>query len=57
VKPYKFALVGVFTEQSFAGNQLAAFPNAQGSTDNQMQAIAREFNYSLQWAFIWSRRG
>jgi len=48
VKPYKFALVAVFTEQPLAGNQLAVFPNAQGLTDDQMQAIAREFNYSLQ---------
>jgi PhzF family phenazine biosynthesis protein len=46
VKPYKFALVDVFTEQPFAGNQLAVFPSAQGLTDDQMQAIAREFNYS-----------
>jgi PhzF family phenazine biosynthesis protein len=46
VKPYKFAPVDVFTEQPLAGNQLAVFPNAQGLTDDQMQAIAREFNYS-----------
>jgi len=46
VKPYKFALVDVFTEQPLAGNQLAVFPKAQGLTDDQMQAIAREFNYS-----------
>ena len=46
MKPYKFALVDVFTEQPLAGNQLAVFPNAQGLTDDQMQAIAREFNYS-----------
>lgn len=46
MKPYKFALVDVFTEQPFAGNQLAVFPSAQGLTDDQMQAIAREFNYS-----------
>jgi PhzF family phenazine biosynthesis protein len=46
VKPYKFALVDVFTERPLAGNQLAVFPNAQGLTEDQMQAIAREFNYS-----------
>ena len=46
MKPYKFALVDVFTEQPLAGNQLAVFPNAQGLTEDQMQAIAREFNYS-----------
>jgi trans-2,3-dihydro-3-hydroxyanthranilate isomerase len=39
VKPYKFALVDVFTEQPLAGNQLAVFPNAQGLTYDQMQAV------------------
>ena len=43
---YKFVLVDVFTERPLAGNQLAVLPNAQGLVDNQMQAIAREFNYS-----------
>jgi trans-2,3-dihydro-3-hydroxyanthranilate isomerase len=46
VKPYKFALVDVFTGRPLAGNQLAVFPSAQGLTDDQMQSIAREFNYS-----------
>jgi PhzF family phenazine biosynthesis protein len=43
---YKFVLVDVFTEQPLAGNQLAVVLNAQGLADSQMQAIAREFNYS-----------
>ena len=43
---YKFALVDVFTEQPFSGNQLAVVLNAHGLSDSQMQAIAREFNYS-----------
>jgi PhzF family phenazine biosynthesis protein len=43
---YKFVLVDVFTEQPFAGNQLAVLLNAEFLTDNQRQAIAQEFNYS-----------
>jgi PhzF family phenazine biosynthesis protein len=41
-----FVLVDVFTRWPFAGNQLAVIPDAQGLGDDQMQAIAREFNYS-----------
>jgi trans-2,3-dihydro-3-hydroxyanthranilate isomerase len=43
---YIFVLVDVFTERPFAGNQLAVIPNAEGLDDGQLQAIAREFNYS-----------
>src|SRR5262245_18641618 len=43
---YTFALVDVFTERPLAGNQLAVVLNAEGLEDGQVQAIAREFNYS-----------
>jgi trans-2,3-dihydro-3-hydroxyanthranilate isomerase len=43
---YAFALVDVFTEHPFAGNQLAVIFDAEGLDDGQLQAIAREFNYS-----------
>jgi len=46
MNPYTFALVDVFTERPLAGNQLAVIPNAEGLDDGQLQAIAREFNYS-----------
>ena len=36
----------VFTRQAFRGNQLAVVFDAAGLADRQMQAIAREFNYS-----------
>jgi len=36
----------VFTRQRFGGNQLAVVPDARGLTTQQMQAIAREFNYA-----------
>jgi trans-2,3-dihydro-3-hydroxyanthranilate isomerase len=43
---YSFHTVDVFAERPFGGNPLAVFPNAPGLTDVQMQAIAREFNFS-----------
>ena len=36
----------VFTDTRFGGNQLAVLPEAEGLSDEQMQQIAREFNYS-----------
>jgi trans-2,3-dihydro-3-hydroxyanthranilate isomerase len=43
---YDFVTVDVFTNQRFGGNPLAVFPDAEGLTDEQMQAIAAEFNLS-----------
>src|SRR5579883_2892231 len=43
---YEFLTVDVFTEQRFGGNPLAVFPQASGMSDQQMQAIAKEFNLS-----------
>src|ERR1700761_2003444 len=43
---YDFVTVDVFTDQRFGGNPLAVFPDADGLTDRQMQAIAAEFNLS-----------
>jgi len=43
---YDFITVDVFTKERFGGNPLAVFPNADGMTDAQMQAIAMEFNLS-----------
>jgi PhzF family phenazine biosynthesis protein len=52
---YTFALVDVFTERPLAGNQLAVILDAEGLDDGQLQAIAREFNYS-ETTFILLRR-
>ncbi|WP_413813724.1 PhzF family phenazine biosynthesis protein [Ensifer sp. LC163] len=41
-----YVTVDVFTEDRFAGNQLAVIPDARGLSDAQMQAIATEFGYS-----------
>jgi len=43
---HRFFTLDVFTDVPFAGNQLAVFPDAQGMPENQLQAIAREFNLS-----------
>lgn len=43
---YEFVTVDVFTDRRFGGNPLAVFPDARGLTDQQMQALAMEFNLS-----------
>jgi trans-2,3-dihydro-3-hydroxyanthranilate isomerase len=43
---YEFVTVDVFTDRRFGGNPLAVLPDASGLTDAEMQAVAREFNYS-----------
>ena len=43
---YRFLIVDVFTDTPLEGNQLAVFTNATGMTDAQMQAFARELNFS-----------
>ncbi|MCB9947027.1 MAG: PhzF family phenazine biosynthesis protein [Rhodospirillaceae bacterium] len=42
----RFVTADVFTDRAFGGNPLAVLPDARGLTDDRMQAIAREFNYS-----------
>ena len=43
---YEFVTLDVFTDRMFGGNPLAVLPDARGLGTEQMQAIAREFNYS-----------
>lgn len=43
---YRFYTCDVFTDTRFGGNPLAVFPDATGLSTEQMQQIAREFNYS-----------
>ena len=43
---YRYLICDVFTETRFGGNQLAVLPEAQGLSDQQMQAITREFNFA-----------
>jgi trans-2,3-dihydro-3-hydroxyanthranilate isomerase len=42
---HRFVIADVFTDRPFSGNQLAVLPDAQGLSDREMQAIAREFNF------------
>jgi len=46
VVSYEFVTLDVFTDQTFGGNPLAVLPDARGLSPEQMQSIAREFNYS-----------
>lgn len=46
MRRYRFLQLDVFTHEPFGGNQLAAFTNAAGLSDGEMQAIAREMNFS-----------
>lgn len=41
-----FVTCDVFTDRPFAGNPLLVVPDGRGLTKDQMQAIAREINYS-----------
>jgi trans-2,3-dihydro-3-hydroxyanthranilate isomerase len=41
-----FVTCDVFTDRPFTGNQLLVVPDARGLTPQQMQAVAREINYS-----------
>lgn len=46
MQQYRFLQVDVFTDQAFAGNPLAVFPEAEGLSDEVMMKIAREMNLS-----------
>lgn len=43
---YRFYVTDVFTDQRFGGNPLAVIPDAAGLSTQEMQQIAREFNFS-----------
>jgi trans-2,3-dihydro-3-hydroxyanthranilate isomerase len=44
--PFEYHIADVFTDKPFGGNQLAVLTDARGLSTEQMQAIAREFNFS-----------
>lgn len=46
MNPLNYLHYDVFTGEPLLGNQLAVFPDARGLTTEQMQAIAREINFS-----------
>lgn len=43
---YPFVQVDVFTSRALEGNQLAVFTDGHGLSDSEMQALAREMNFS-----------
>jgi trans-2,3-dihydro-3-hydroxyanthranilate isomerase len=45
-RDFEFVQVDAFTRKRLEGNPLAVFPNAEGLSDGEMQAIAREMNLS-----------
>ncbi len=54
---YRYYTCDVFSETRFGGNQLAVLPEASGLTTEQMQNIAREFNYSESTFVLPAERG
>jgi trans-2,3-dihydro-3-hydroxyanthranilate isomerase len=46
MRSFAYQTLDVFTDTRFGGNPLAVIPDARGLADREMQAIAREFNYS-----------
>jgi trans-2,3-dihydro-3-hydroxyanthranilate isomerase len=46
MRRYRFLQLDVFTDRPFGGNQLAVFLEAEGLTDEEMQSIATEMNFS-----------
>ncbi len=54
---YQYYICDVFTDTRFGGNQLAVLPKAEGLSDEQMQQIAREFNFSESTFVFPSEKG
>jgi trans-2,3-dihydro-3-hydroxyanthranilate isomerase len=52
---YRYYICDVFTETRFGGNQLAVLPQAVGLLAQQMQEVAREFNFS-ETTFVFPAR-
>ena len=54
---YRYYICDVFTDTRFGGNQLAVLPEAEGLSDDLMQKIAREFNFSESTFVLPSEKG
>ena len=46
MRTYRYVVCDVFTDTPLTGNQLGVFTDARGLESEQMQALARELNYS-----------
>jgi trans-2,3-dihydro-3-hydroxyanthranilate isomerase len=53
---YRYVVADVFTNTPLQGNQVAVFTNAQEIPERQLQALARELNYS-ETVFVFPSRG
>jgi trans-2,3-dihydro-3-hydroxyanthranilate isomerase len=47
MRSYRYFHLDVFTDRLFGGNQLAVFLDGRGLTPDEMQAIAKEMNFSV----------
>ncbi|SDL10178.1 trans-2,3-dihydro-3-hydroxyanthranilate isomerase [Catalinimonas alkaloidigena] len=54
---YTYYLCDVFSDTAFGGNPLAVVPEASGLTSEQMQQMAREFNFSESTFVLPAERG
>ena len=54
---YQYYICDVFTDTRFGGNQLAVLPKADGLSVEQMQQIAREFNFSESTFVLAAEKG
>ena len=46
MRRFRYVVIDVFTDVPLAGNQLAVFTDARDLTDDDMQSLAREMNFS-----------
>ncbi len=46
MRRFRYVVIDVFTDKPLAGNQLAVFTDARDLTSEDMQALAREMNFS-----------
>ena len=53
---FRFVFADVFTDVSFAGNQLAVFTDAREIPEEQLQPLAREINFS-ETVFVYPAAG
>jgi trans-2,3-dihydro-3-hydroxyanthranilate isomerase len=56
VASFRYVFADVFTDVPFAGNQLAVFTDARGITEEQLQPLAREINFS-ETVFVYPAAG
>jgi trans-2,3-dihydro-3-hydroxyanthranilate isomerase len=55
MRTHAFVIVDVFAERKYSGNQLAVFKDAGDLSDDEMQLLAKEMNYS-ETTFILSTK-